>query len=73
MRPAYSARVSLGLRAWGLGLRTFGGTPNRDSCSLCGSIWGLPNDIGVYLMTIRRLYIYICMVMGFWVPIRDPP
>ena len=28
-------------------LRTFGGTPNRDPCSLWGLIWGLPRDIGV--------------------------
>ena len=28
-------------------LRTLGGTPNRDPCSLWGLIWGLPRDIGV--------------------------
>ena len=28
-------------------VRTFGGTPNRDPCSLWGLIWGLPRDIGV--------------------------
>ena len=28
-------------------LRTLGGTPNRDPCSLWGSIWGLLRDIGV--------------------------
>ena len=28
-------------------LGTFGGTPNRDPCSLWGLIWGLPRDIGV--------------------------
>ena len=28
-------------------LRTLGGTPNRDPCSLRGLIWGLPRDIGV--------------------------
>ena len=28
-------------------LRTLGGTPNRDPCSLWGSMWGLPRDIGV--------------------------
>ena len=29
------------------GLRTLGGTPNRDPCSLWGSIWGLPWDLGL--------------------------
>ena len=29
-------------------LRTFGGTPNRDPCSLWGLIWGLPRDAGLY-------------------------
>ena len=28
-------------------LKTLGGTPNRDPCSLWGLIWGLPRDIGV--------------------------
>ena len=28
-------------------LRTSGGTPNRDPCSLWGLIWGVPRDIGV--------------------------
>ena len=28
-------------------LRTFGGTPNRDPCSLWRLIWGLPRDIEV--------------------------
>ena len=28
-------------------LRTLGGTPNRDPCSLLGLIWGVPRDIGV--------------------------
>ena len=28
-------------------LKTLGGTPNKDPCSLCGLIWGLPRDIGV--------------------------
>ena len=28
-------------------LRTLGGTPNRDPCSLWGLIWGHPRDIGV--------------------------
>ena len=28
-------------------LRTLGGTPNRDPCSLWGLIWGLPRDRGV--------------------------
>ena len=28
-------------------LRTLGGTPNRDPCSLWGLIWGPPRDIGV--------------------------
>ena len=28
-------------------LRTFGGAPNRDPCSLWGLIWGHPGDIGV--------------------------
>ena len=28
-------------------LRTLGGTPHRDPCSLWGLIWGLPRDIGV--------------------------
>ena len=28
-------------------LRTLGGTPNRDLCSLWGFIWGLPRDVGV--------------------------
>ena len=27
-------------------LRTLGGTPNRDPCSLWGLIWGVPRDIG---------------------------
>ena len=31
----------------GIYLRTLGGTPNRDPCSLWGLIWGLPRDIGV--------------------------
>ena len=31
----------------GLSLRTLGGTPDRDPCSLWGLIWGLPRDIEV--------------------------
>ena len=30
----------------GFYLRTLGGTPNRDPCSLWGVIWGVPRDIG---------------------------
>ena len=28
-------------------LRTLGGTPNRDPCSLWGLIWGVPRHVGV--------------------------
>ena len=28
-------------------LRTFGGTPNRDPCSLWALIWGHPRNLGV--------------------------
>ena len=34
-------------RKWELNLRTLGGTPNGDPCSLWGLIWGLPRDVGV--------------------------
>ena len=40
-------------------LRIFGGTPNRDPCSLWGLIWGLPRDIGVlglYKDYMRAMY-----------------
>ena len=38
----------LELGCWDFGfLRAFGGTPNRDPCSLWGLILGLPSDIGV--------------------------
>ena len=50
-----------------MSLRTLGGTPNRDPCSLWGLIWGVPKDIGV-IMTIHGLYI----VMGLGVPSRGP-
>ena len=36
-------------------LRTFGGTPKRDPCSLWGLIWGHPRDRG-YIMTIYKGY-----------------
>ena len=39
-----------------LALGTFGGTPNRDPCSLWGLVWGLPRDIGLYNDYIRFIY-----------------
>ena len=38
-------------------LRTFGGTPNRDPCSLWGLIWGLLRDIRLYNDYIRVIYV----------------
>ena len=37
-------------------LRTFGGTPSRDLCSLWGLIWGLPRE-GLYNDYIRVIYV----------------
>ena len=37
----------MGILGSRVNLRTLGGTPNRDPCSLWGLIWGLPRDIGV--------------------------
>ena len=37
-------------------LRTVGGTPNRDPCSLWGLIWGVPRDVGLYNEYIRVIY-----------------
>ena len=52
-----------GLEMWVAGcsevkshLKTFGGTPNRDPCSLWGLIWGHPRDIGLYHDYIRVMY-----------------
>ena len=47
--------------------RTFGGTPNRDPCSLWGLVWGLPRDMGLYNDYIRVIY-----VKGIKVPFRGP-
>ena len=47
-------------------LRTFGGTPNRDPCSLLGLIWGLPRDIRGCIMTKQGLYIYIYIYIFFF-------
>ena len=45
--PAYAEpEVGEGFGVQASGLRTFGGTPNRDPCSLWGLIWRLPRDIG---------------------------
>ena len=49
-KPKTLAKKKCKVMAWGFsfrGLRTFGGTPSRDPCSLWGLTWGRPGDVGV--------------------------